>query len=176
MQGKVFEGTIDFWTDRGNAAGFGFILSSTGGPRLDRIFYDHNDICPDAIGRRQHGRIVGNLVRFKLGRHVHRGQPTARALDVESVFAADKVNPASHREVSTVDHILKGTREPIAAVFLKRECGDKLYLSCDGVVREFRDRWKTLEVGSRVYHGVAAPTDRQKTWQAVAAEIFAPGE
>jgi hypothetical protein len=176
MQGKLFEGTIDFWTDRGNAAGFGFILFSAGGRQLDRIFYAHDDIVPDSIGRRQHGRILGNLVRFKLGKHLHRGQPTAKALDVESVFPVDIANAEAHREVSTVDHILKGTREPIAAVFLKRNCGDKLYLSCDGVVPEFRDRWKTLRVGSRVYHGVAAPTERQKTWQAVAAEIFAPGE
>jgi hypothetical protein len=175
MSARVYEGEVARWFERGNANGYGF-LECEAGSRTDRVYFDASSIVADNIGRRGNCKIQGALVRFQLGRHLHRGQPAAKAIDVRSIFKTDIPEPETHREVSVVDHILKGTREPIAAVFLKRECGDKLYLSCDGVVREFRDRWKTLQVASRVYHGVAAPTERQKTWQAVAAEIFAPGE
>lgn len=45
-----------------------------------------------------------------------------------------------------------------------------------GHVQAFRDRWASLREGSKVWHGVAAPTEGHQTWRAIAAEIFAPGE
>jgi hypothetical protein len=176
MADRIFEGTIDHWSDRGDAAGFGFIECSLGGPRLDRIFYGQNDILPDAIGRRLHGRILGNLVRFRLGKHVHRGQPTAKAVDIESVFPVDIANPQAHREVSVIDNIVAGSRGPVASVFLLRSSGDKLYLGYDGVAEAHRDRFPHLKRGDHVWHGVEPPAGNQKLFRAVHAEFYSPEE
>src|SRR5580700_6762861 len=117
MLDKVFEGTIDKWVDRGNAAGFGFVGFESGS-RIDRAFFSHDDITPDALGRRSHAKIVGSPIRFKLSKYLYRGEPSAKAVEVQSIFSADVENVQDHREVSVVEHILKGSRQPIASVFL----------------------------------------------------------
>jgi hypothetical protein len=113
--------------------------------------------------------MVGNLVRFRIEKTMHRGESRPRAYDVTSVFPVDVENPDEHREISFVE---KATS---TYAFLRRKCGDQIYLNKFDVVEAFRDRWRTLREGDRVWHGVSAPNDGQ-TWSAVAAEIFAPGE
>jgi hypothetical protein len=132
MEDRILQGEVQLWVDRGNSSGYGFILFSHGGPRLDRVFFSHDDITPDALGRRSHG----------------------------------------HREVSVVEHILKGLHQPIASVFLKRSSGDKLYLSIADVAESHKERFPNLCVGDHVWHGVAPPHGDQRTWRATGAEFY----
>jgi hypothetical protein len=175
MLDKVFEGTIDKWVDRGNAAGFGFVGFESGS-RIDRAFFSHDDITPDALGRRSHAKIVGSPIRFKLSKYLYRGEPSAKAVEVQSIFSADVENVQDHREVSVVEHILKGSRQPIASVFLKRRSGDKLYLGIEDVAADHKEGFRRLRVGDHVWSGIAPPLGNQRTWRATAAEFYSPEE
>lgn len=161
---------------RAETAGFDYLDFGMGGPRLDRIFYTQDDVVPDVIGRTLHGRILGNLVRFRLAKHIHRGQQVAKATYVESVFGVDTAGVANHREVSIVNNIVTGSHRPIASVFLKRSSGDKLYLGYDGVAEAHQDQVQHLKLGDHVWHGVAPPLGNQRTWRATVAEFYSDNE
>jgi hypothetical protein len=166
---RIYEGSVDKWVDRGNASSFGFIEFEHGA-RIDRIFFYHASITQDNIGRTLHGRIAGNLVRFKIEKSMYRGEVRPRATGITSVFPCDVPNTEDHREISTVEKLAP------SYVYLRRQCGDELYLGSKDVVEAFRDRWSTLRKGSRVWHGVAASDDKHQTFRAVCAELFAPDE
>ena len=169
MSDRIYEGEIDFWTDRGNAAGFGFV-SYDSGSRIDRAFFSHDDIAPDALGRRSHAKIIGSLVRFKLRKYSYKGELSAKAIEVQSIFSADVENVQDHREVSVVERILKGS------AFLKRTCGDKVYLGLADVADDHKGRFQKLRIGDHVWSGVAPPLGNQRTWRATAAEFYSPEE
>lgn len=168
---RIFEGTIDRWIAREHTNGsFGFIEFDHGGSRLDRAYFSESGIEPDNLGRRSHGRIPGNLVRFQLERTIHRGHASCRAINIRSVFDVNVSDPDIHREISKVETVFP------RYAFLRRDGGDLIYLNISDVADAFKTLWPTLCEGSKVWHGVAAPSEGHKTWRAVAGEIFAPGE
>jgi hypothetical protein len=171
MIDKIFEGTIDHWVDQGSVGprSYGFITFDNGARTATRVYFCRAGITEDNIGRTLHGRILGNLVRFRIEKTMHRGETPPRAYYITSVFPVDADSPEDHREISFVEKLT-----PTYA-FLRRKCGDQIYLNRLDVVEAFRDRWPTLQEGSRIWHGVSAPNEGQ-TWRAVAAEIFAPDE
>jgi cold shock CspA family protein len=175
MGDKVYEGEVVKWFDRRDASGFGFIKFESG-RNVNSVFFDYDDIVEDNIGRRLHARIIGNLVRFRLDTHIHRGEKRAIARDVTSIFPTDVRGPENHREISVVDRIVPGKREPIAAAFLVRECGDKLYLNCDGVANAHKHRFRYLRVGQHVWHGIEPPIGNQKSFRAVHSEFYSDVE
>ena len=162
---KELSGVVQKWCRT-----FGFIEYEAG-PRLDYVFYSGQDIIPDAVGRSSTAKIEGNAVKFKIVKTTHRGRPTIKAVNVVPVLRCNVPDVASHREISTIEQIGSSSH-----ALLRRQSGDRLYLSSKDVVEAFRDRWATLREGSLVYHGVAAPSERNKGWRAVAAEIFAADE
>jgi len=171
---KILEGVIDRWVDRGpscgGSGGFGFIEFDTGGASLHRIFYLWEGIDPDNIGRRSHGRIPGAPVRFRTVKCLHRGQPSTKAIEVQSVFPTDVPDPESHREVSVVERIIPG------AVFLARDHGDQAFLTLDGVAPEHQHKFHKLRVGDHVYHGVRPPDDHRLLYVATEAEFYSEAE
>lgn len=176
MVDKMFDGTVDYWKDTGTANGFGF-LSYESGSRIDRIYFDHNGITPSSIGITQHAKIVGNLVRFRLSAHMHKGERKPKATAIESVFSTEITTLVEdHREISVIDHIVRGPKREVASVFLKRKSGDQLYLSHSNVAPEHRDRFHRLQIGQHVWHGVQRPTGSHLTWLATAGEFYSKGE
>jgi hypothetical protein len=92
------------------------------------------------------------------------------AADVASLFPLSEPQDLSeYREVSTVLSLHKGF------VFLKRDCGDVLFLHQTNITPGFKSRWNLLEFGSPVNHGAAFDTDSQR-WRAVDAELYSYDE
>jgi hypothetical protein len=174
MLDKAFQGTIEYWVDRGNSSGFGFV-SYESGSRIDRVFFSHEDITPDGLGRRSHAKIIGSRVKFKLTKYLYKDQPSAKAVEVQSIFPSDAADP-NHREVSVVEHVIKGSHQPIASVFLKRSSGDKLYLTSCSVAAGHKDRFHNTRIGDHVWSGVKPPTDGHPTWLATEAEFYSKAE
>ena len=79
MIGREFAGEIDKFVDRGPKDSFGFIQFTNGGRRVERIFFSLADVRPTNIGTIEYPCVVGNLVRFKTGRVMHRGQPSLKS-------------------------------------------------------------------------------------------------
>jgi hypothetical protein len=169
---KIYEGMVRRWVDRGPSAGFGFIQYSPGGSSNDEVFYLWEDIEVDNIGRKHHGRIVGNLVRFKLIKTIHRGQPSARAVEVQSVFPTDieEGDLAGHREISTVERLID------RAAFLKRESGDQCFLSVNDVDPMHRHKFSKLRTNDHVWHGIRPPAEDGRLFSATFAEFYSEQE
>ena len=175
--GKLFEGSINRWVDRSQESGFGWIRYDSGRPRLQDIFYLHTGIAPDNVGRRSHGKIAGNLVRFRLEKHIHRGSPAVKAVDIVSVFPTDVAEPDAHREITVVESLVRNHRGFLGSIFLRRKCGDQLHLSRADVSDDYKERFLNLHIGDHVWCGVQPSTNsRHPTWCAVAAEFYSAEE
>jgi hypothetical protein len=68
--------------------------------------------------------------------------------------------------------------EPVGAVFLRRDGGDKLYLSRASVAEAHVDRFYDLKIGDFVWHGIAPPRNDKPSelWRATEAEFYSPEE
>jgi hypothetical protein len=176
MFDRIFQGTIDKWIDRGDGNGYGFVLYQPGGSRLDRVYFDQEGITPNNIGLRSHGKILGNLVHFRIARYTHRDKPSAKAVDIRSAFPVGVADPEAHREISVVDRLVPGSLGSLGYVFLRRKNGDSLYLSSADVADRFKSQFQELRVGQHVWHGVQPPVDKRPLWRATFAELYSPQE
>lgn len=101
---------------------------------------------------------------------MHRGQPSLKAEHITPVFSYDIADVEHHQEISTVEQLGRGF------VFLRRESGDMLYLNPRGAADPSVIDLQVFDKGDKVFHGVAAPTERQPSFRAVEAELFSPEE
>ena len=161
---KIYEGEVCKWVDRTSGSSFGFIEYELRSCQ-DRIYFSERSIAPNAVGCTCDARAIRTPVRFRI--RAERGRPYA--IEVTPVSRRDG-DGGEYREISVVERIFENY------AFLLRKCGEELFLDSRDVVAAFRGRWATLEPGSKIYHGIAAPDEKHRTFRAVAAEIFAPGE
>lgn len=164
---RVYEGEIFRFEENGNRA-WGLIASTN----LGRLYFNLDEVERDNIGRTIHVRPIGSLVLFRVVKNMHRGEPSARAVDVTPVFGSDVADPESHRECTLVEHIVGPS-----SVFLRREGGDRLHLRRCEVAENHRDRFGDLRVGHHVWCGVRAPeSSKFPTWSATDAMFYSQEE
>lgn len=169
---KVFEGTIVSW----NLAGFGFVEYESG-RKIDRVYFQEQDVKPSNIGLRSYAKTVGNTVRFRLKKYDLRGRPSVKAVNVESLTPVDVADPLAHREVSSVDRLTYYKLGVVGGAILRRTNGDELYLSADNVADQHKTRFQDIQVGQRVFHSVKPPQrGRGDRWCAVDAQFYSEQE
>jgi len=137
------------------------------------VFFPANSIRLDGMGCRGHSTFEGALVRFKIDHVVHKGQHRVIAVDVHPVFREEEatVSLEDHCEVSQVTRINSGR----CSLWMRREDGSEIFLHKDKVLPEHLQRFREIQIGDFIYHGIDNRVDRDR-WAATRAEIFSREE
>ena len=97
-------------------------------------------------------------------------QSKERAEDVTPIFPmSEPEDLAAYRETSEI------SKKTYDWAFLKRPCGDELFVHVGDVIEQHKDRWSLLEVGSPVYHGVKYDEVTQR-WRSAYVELYSLDE
>jgi hypothetical protein len=158
--------TRDWNVDRN----YGFIDYEHGGRRRT-VFYSSRNITPDWRGSRSWGFGSGVPVSFRIVRGTTKTQTNKKhAEDVVPIFPmSEPEDLAGYRETSEL------VSKNHDYCFLKRPCGDVLFVHLGDVPEQHKDRWNLLEIGSPIYHGVRSDAVTKK-WRADYAELYSLDE
>jgi hypothetical protein len=161
MSDKRYEGEIISWNSERN---FGFIEYDAG--CRNRIFYSGRNIRCDWKGSRAWAFDLRIPVSFTISRNAHKNQTKHHADDVAPVFPmSEPENLAGYRETSEM------VSKTYDYGFLKRPCGDLIFIHKHDVADRHKDRWGLLETGSPVYHGARFDEATQR-WRADYVELY----
>jgi hypothetical protein len=153
MADQYFEGVVDTWIADGK--NYGFISYNASG-RERRVFFPGVSIRLDSLGRRSQGA----LIRFRIADTV-----------VHPVFQEEQsINLDGYREVSQVVRL----HSDLKSGWLRREDGSEIFFHRQEVVPDHLDRFESIRVSDRVYHGVC--DIGQTKWRATFVEIFSREE
>jgi hypothetical protein len=159
---QIFEGeTRD--VDRN----YGFIDYQGNDGRRRTVFYSSRNITPDWRGSRAWAFGPCVPVSFRIVRGGTKAQVDKKhAEDVVTIFPmSEPEDLAGYRETSEV------VSKKYDYCFLKRPCGDALFIHVEDVIEQHKDRWSFLEIGSPVYHGVRFDEGTQR-WRADYVELY----
>ncbi len=157
---KQFEGEVDHWNEKG----FGFIRQQGGG----RIFFSVHYVLPDWKGSKAWSFARGIPVKFEIMQRISGGETKTCAANVEPIFEMSEPETINgYRETSEVLNLNR--RKGFG--FLRRPCGDAIFVHKNEVVQGFENRWDFLEVGSSVWHGVKFDGSTG-LWRAVDVELY----
>jgi hypothetical protein len=88
------------------------------------------------------------------------------AEDVAPIFPmSEPEDLAAYRETSEI------SKKTYDYAFLKRPCGDELFVHLGDVIQQYKDCWNLLEIGSPVYHGARFDEETQR-WRADYVELY----
>ena len=161
---KRYEGETRNWNWERN---FGFIEYDDARGCRRSIFYSGRNIRGDWKGSRSWAFAARIPVSFTIA---HRPNNKPHAEDVASIFQmSEPEDLAAYRETS---EFVSKTHD---YGFLKRPCGDQLFIHLNDVIQGYKDRWDFLEIGSPVYHGARFDEGTQR-WKADYIELYSYDE
>ena len=164
---KRFEGETRDWNFEKN---FGFIDYESDDGQCRTVFYCSRNIQEDWRGSRAWAFCPSIPVTFTISRRLVKDQHKKYAEDVAPIFPMSEPELlAAYRETSEM--ISKKNDYG----FLKRPCGDVLFVHLGDVLEQYKNRWNLLTIGSPVYHGVRYDEGTQK-WRADYVELYSLDE
>ena len=161
---KRFEGETRSWNHERN---FGFIDYDDRGYRKS-IFYCGRNIRGNWCGSRSWAFDPRIPVSFtiSLGPNKTQTKNKEHAGDVAPIFQmSEPEDLAAYRETSEL------VSKTYDYGFLKRPCGDVLFIHLNDVIEGFKSRWDLLEPGSPVFHGVRFDEGTQR-WRSDYVELY----
>ena len=165
MSVKRYEGlTCKYWSERQ----YGFLEYTTSG-RTSTIFFLRKDLACDWKGSRAHLFAPGIPATFEITRHPSKKDPLAvRATNIRPVFTEEAGGDLSN--YWEVSRLLNDFGERRFS-FLRRPCGDDLYVGLSAIDPRFEDRIPFLRPGDFIVHRVEKK--EEGFWRACNVELYA---
>jgi cold shock CspA family protein len=143
---------------------FGFIKTESG----RNIFYSVHCVRADWKGSRV--LPVATPVTFVIKQREDKGKLRDCAEDIAPLFPLSE--PEDLRGYRESSEIIRMNRD---WGFIRRPCGDDLFVHIKDCVPGFEKRWNLLEVGTPVFHGVREDLDSGR-WRASDVELYSAEE